>query len=286
MKKQLNVLITGVGGPTSRGFARSLKEYGKHAKYRVFGTDIHPFASGLYLSQLFERTVVTPKSSEPAYWEVTEKLIRDWAIDCAVVLPETEVAVWSLRQREGTLPCTALIPDYRAVTTMLDKASLATVLHPYGLSPKSIGIHRNQVDDKLRAQIEKALGYPFWVRSATGAGALGSYKIERFEDLRRWVGINPKITKFLASVFLPGRNLACKCLYSNGKLVRGAMGERLLYVNPNSAPSGISGHTGYGRLLNDPKAFAIGRKALELVFDATGAKRHGFFTVDMKEDAN
>jgi carbamoyl-phosphate synthase large subunit len=50
------------------------------------------------------------------------------------------------------------------------------------------------------------------------------------------------------------------------------------------APSGITGNTSFGRLINDTRVFETGKKAMEIMFDKTGAPKHGFFTVDMKED--
>ena len=52
------------------------------------------------------------------------------------------------------------------------------------------------------------------------------------------------------------------------------------------APSGITGNTSFGRLLNEPKVFEEANKAMDHMFKHTGAKKHGFFTVDFKEDEN
>ena len=80
MKKHLNILITGVGGPTPRSFARAIKEIGNYSNYTLIGTDIHPYAIGHYQSQLFEKSYLTKKSSEHGYWPEMEapslKLIR------------------------------------------------------------------------------------------------------------------------------------------------------------------------------------------------------------------
>ena len=74
-------------------------------------------------------------------------------------------------------------------------------------------------------------------------------------------------------------------LYFNGKLIRAAVGERVNYIMAKVAPSGITGNTSFGRLLNEPKIFQIANKAMDLLFDKTGAEKHGFFTIDFKEDA-
>ncbi len=279
----MNILITGVGGPTPRSFARAIKEIGNLTSAKIFGTDINRYAIGLYQHPLFEKCYLTPRSSEPGYWEFTEQLIRDHAIDMAVILPETEVIAWSRRQATGTLPCKALIPDLTLAETLVDKAILTRLLDPHGLVPASVGIDPN--NSNLQSDIEEKLSYPFWVRSATGSSGLGSFKVQSYRDLQNWITINPDVTNFLASEYLSGRNLACKLLYFEGQLIRAACGERVNYIMAKTSPSGITGNTSYGRLLNDEKVFETGRKAMEIVFEKTGAPKHGFFTVDLKEDA-
>jgi len=211
-----------------------------------------------------------------------EKIIEEEKIDLAVILPEQEVLAWSERQARDVLPCKALIPHAKAVHTMLDKGVLSELLKDSGLVPRSVIIHPD--DERLKEKTESVLSYPYWIRSATGSSGLGSFKIERFEDLQRWIWINKDIHRFIASEYLPGRNLACKLLYYEGKLIRAACAERVQYIMAKIAPSGITGNTSFGRLINDNRVFETGRKALEIVLDKTGAEKHGFFTVDMKED--
>ncbi len=284
MKNTLNILITGTGGPTPRSFARSLKELSKYKNYRLFGTDIHKYAVGLYQHHIFEKSFITPRSTQEGYWEAMEKIIQENDIHMAVILPETEVRTWSQKQSEGNLPCKALIPDIKAVDNMIDKSVLTKALAPHGLVPNSVDI--DPAEENLEEKIKEKLTYPFWVRSATGSSGLGSFKVQTFADLIKWVSINQGVTNFIASDFLSGRNLACKFLYHNGKLLRSAVGERVNYIMSKVSPSGITGNTSYGRLLNDEKVFETSLKAIEIMFEQTGAERHGFFTVDLKEDAN
>ena len=54
----------------------------------------------------------------------------------------------------------------------------------------------------------------------------------------------------------------------------------------NVAPSGITGNTSFGRLINEPELVEKSKRALEYLFEVTGAEKHGFFTADFKEDDN
>jgi carbamoylphosphate synthase large subunit len=283
-KRKLNILITGVGGPTPRSFARAIKEIGNYAEYRLIATDIHPYAVGLYQTSLFAKSYITPRSSSSDYWETMEKIIADEKIDMTIILPEQEVLAWSARQEVGLLPCKALIPPKKAVDKMLDKGILTEALAESGLVPKSVIISPDAVN--IKYETESLLSYPYWIRSATGSSGLGSYKITSFEDLQRWMFINKDISRFIASDFLPGRNLACKMLYYNGKLIRAACAERVNYIMAKVSPSGITGNTSFGRLINDTKVFEIANEAMNKLFQATGAERHGFYTIDLKEDSS
>lgn len=284
MKRKLNILITGVGGPTPRSFARAIKEIGNYVDYKLIGTDIHKYAIGHYQNSLFDKSYVTLRSSDFGYWSEMESLIQKETIDIAVILPEQEVLAWSKRQAEGKLPCKALIPPKLAVDQMLDKGILTKALSTSGLVPTSIIIDTNS--QNLKTETEEVLKYPYWIRSATGSSGLGSYKIESFNDLQRWIAINKGINNFIASEYLPGRNLACKMLYFNGKLVRAACAERVNYIMAKVAPSGITGNTSFGRLINDHKVFDVANKAMNIMFELTGAEQHGFYTVDLKENEN
>lgn len=279
----INILITGVGGPTPRSFARAIKEIGNYKSYRLIGTDIHPYAIGLYQKGLFEKSYITPKSSDPDYWGIMEFIIEKERIDIAVILPEQEVLTWSERQQSGILPCKALIPPKEAVDKMLDKGILAQALKASGLVPKSVMIDMRSKE--IREKTESLLSYPYWIRSATGSSGLGSYRIESFEDLIRWTTINKGIDNFIASEYLPGRNLACKMLYYEDRLVRAACAERVNYIMAKVSPSGITGNTSFGRLINDEKVFNRAHEAMEIMFKLTRAKKHGFYTVDLKEDS-
>lgn len=277
----MKILVTGVGGPTPRSFAIALKKFGK-GTYHLIATDSNPLAYGLYARDLFDHSYVVPKASDPAYWPSIQALVETHGIDCAVVMPELEVIEWSRREAEGNLPCTAFLPQAELAALLYDKAAMTNVIAPAGLAPASVSFHRNEVPfDELFAK----LGQQIWVRSSSGTSGLGSLLVRSADELRNWILINPGVTQFLASPFLSGRNLACKLLYNKGKLVRSACAERVQYIMAKVAPSGITGNTSFGRLLNEPALVERATAAMDLLFAATGATPHGFFTVDFKEDA-
>lgn len=279
----MRILITGVGGPTPRSFAIALKKYSFYKRFELIGTDINPLAVGLYQNELFNKTYIVPSATSPDYWQAIEKIIADNKIDVAVILPELEVMEWSRKKIKEKLPCKALIPDYSMAELLVDKSKMTEILKDLDIVPPSVTFSR---DIEKLDEVFDVLKGNFWVRSTSGTSGLGSLKVEDEDSLKNWIQINPNVQQFIASKFLSGRNLACKMLYFNGKLLRTACAERVNYIMAKVAPSGITGNTSFGRLLNEPELVKEAKRAMDHLFEYTGAGQHGFFTVDFKEDEN
>ncbi|MHA7865522.1 ATP-grasp domain-containing protein [Flagellimonas marinaquae] len=280
----MNILITGVGGTTPRSVARSIKQYSVYKNAGIYGTDINPLAYGLYETELYHKTFVIPPASQSGYWEAIADIVEKYRIDLAIIQPELEVLEWTRLKAEGaSWPCNALLPDYELVKLLIDKAATTRALKDFDLAPISLSIDPNGFDEN---EIEMVLGYPFWIRATTGSSGLGSFKINNRETLKYWITINPGVKQFIGSKYLPGRNLACKMLYHDGKLLRAATGERVNYIMARTAPSGITGNTSYGKLLNEEELVAKVKLAMDILFEKVGCKPHGMFTADLKEDKN
>lgn len=279
--RKIKILVNGIGGPSPRSNAKSLKNYGNYSKYELYGTDINKYAHDLYDNELYKRTYVIPPAKHPDYWSEINKIIKENQIEYALVQPEYEVLEWAKKAENDDLPCKALIPGLKLAETLYDKSIMSEYLEGTDLIPKSYIL---KSDLSNTEEIEKVIGYPFWIRSSSGSMGLGSLKITDRRTLQNWIFINPDVDQFLASEYLPGRNLACKLLYFNGELIRAACGERVNYIMSKVAPSGITGNTSFGRLINDEQVFKRSKMAMDILFDKTGTKKHGFFTVDLKED--
>ena len=152
------------------------------------------------------------------------------------------------------------------------------------LIPKFLTIDRNDIN--LKDKIKAKLNYPFWIRSSTGSSGLGSFLVKNYDELVMWIKLNSSIKNFIANEYLPGRNYACKLLYYEGSLIRSSCAERINYIMSKVSPSGITGNTSFGRLIQNDDILKVSVDAMTLLFKKTGAKPHGFFTVDLKEDTN
>ncbi|MEX0719962.1 MAG: hypothetical protein WD059_04785 [Balneolaceae bacterium] len=273
------ILITGVGGPTPIGIAKSLKL--GYDDVSLIGIDADIYAPGLYRDKLFKKTYRVPKASDENYWEAIQEIVGKEKIDYAFVVPETEVLEWCRKEKEG-LPCDALLPDAEIASFVYDKLNVSSSLASYQLTPKTIEI----VDKNALDSIGNELDYPYWVREKAGAGAMGAFKIKEKKDIENWLKVNPGDVNLIASTFLPGRNFACKILYKNDELVMSATAERIEYLLSNAAPSGISGMCARGKLINHESLLEKSEKALKVIHEKFNKKIHGMFTVDFKEDKN
>src|SRR5690625_1187685 len=125
----VNILFTGVGGPTPRSFAIALKKYSSYKNANLIGVDVNPLAIGLYQSELFSKTYVVPPANDPGYWKAIQKVVSENSIEYAVIQPEVEVLEWSKRfDTEQGLPCYAFLPPHEVVMLLVDKAKMSDVL--------------------------------------------------------------------------------------------------------------------------------------------------------------
>ncbi len=278
MTKGINILVTGVGGPTPRSFVRSIIDSGCDT-YNFIGVDANPLAIGLYDRFSYTNTYLVPEASDERYWAAISKIIDRHHIAFAVVLPEAEVVAWSDRKEREGLPCKAFISSYDPTAALVDKKLLHEMLEGKSYIPN----YCTFLNDSKHKEL--TVDYPFWVRGTVGSSGLGSLKIDSEQELEEWMRINPRIEEFIASEFLPGRNLACKMLYMDGKLFRSACAERVEYIMAKVAPSGITGNTAFGRMINDKALVDIADEAICSIFSRYKSKANGIFTVDFKEDA-
>lgn len=271
----MTVMFTGIGGPTPLGLAKSIKIAFPDA--RLVGVDGSPWATSLYHSEIFDVTHKIPLGRQPNYWEIMEGIINKEKVDFIFVVPETEILVWTKRQQEKNLPCVTLIQDHELASFCFDKLKIAHFLYDEGLTPLTMEF---KPADLLK------MDFPFWIRVKSGAGALGALKVNNKNDLDTWLALNGYRDDFIISEFLPGRNYACKLLFYGGKLIQHASAERIDYLLSAASPSGISGMSSRGKLLNRPDLVEKSAIALSKLSKKFEAELNGIFTVDFKENSD
>lgn len=277
-----NILITGVGGPTPRSFVRAVKLSDRAKSFRFIGVDCDPLAYGLYDRSLFDAGYVVPRANDQDYWPRINEVVNKEEVEGAVILPEEEVLEWAQNNYRLEQNVVTHLPDYSLAKTLVNKHKLHEYLDGSALIPKFDKINTGSYNYNALAE---ELGNIFWVRSTEGSSGLGSLKVESKSALSQWISINPGVGEFIATEYLPGRNMACKMLYFDGTLRRTACAERVEYIMAKVAPSGVTGNTSFGRLINEPKLVKLSEEALESIASDLATDLNGIFTVDFKEDA-
>lgn len=141
-----------------------------------------------------------------------------------------------------------------------------------------------QDEDDLR-RAAASFGLPFWLRATSGAGARGSCKVVNLDQGRAWLDywyLSGAEWDFMAQAYLPGLEYAFQSLWYEGRLVTSAARERLEFVFPQHAPSGVTSSPVVARSVHDPD---VNRAASAAVL-ALDQRPHGVHGVDLKCDAD
>jgi carbamoyl-phosphate synthase large subunit len=267
------ILTTGAGGPAGINFVMSLKLAPE--KLYLVSTESNEYR--IHLAPTEKKYLVPPAASAD-YVERLNEIIEKEKIEFLHPQPDVEVAVISAN-REKILANTFL-PSRKAVLTCQDKYKSAERWRQKGI-PVAEAV---PIEDE--ADIEEALerlGKPLWIRATQGAGGVGSTPVSNKDTalawIRYWHGRNRNWV-FMAQEHLSGRNLAFHSLWREGELVTSMSRERLEYIYPHLAPSGITGTPAVQRTIHDKKVNEIGTEAV-LAIDP---RFNGIACVDLKEN--
>lgn len=277
-----SILITGIGGPTPRSIAKSIRI--SHPRYRLVGIDSNPKALGFFMQGLVDKYYLAPRVTSQEYWPFILALLESEEIDMAFVQPESEVIGWGNYFNEHKkFPCPVFIPPVELALALMDKSIMADVLEGTAYIPKTIKVSQEKprYDD-----VEKLIGFPCWIRATKGSGGLGSLKLTDIASYKSWLFINNDILDFTVSEFLTGRHLATQMLYYDGEYIKGASLECAEYVMASIAPSKVTGNTSFGRFLNEDNILAFCDDCVQFICEKLHLPAHGVLSFDLKEDAD
>ena len=198
----MNILVTGIGGPTPRSIASVLRR--DYPDATIVGADCNSRALGFFMPGLVDKRYVVPRATNSDdYFRAVNQIVNEENIDLALVQPETEVLAWGdYFQAHKSYPCPTVLPPLSHSKALVDKAKMADLLARTSFIPKTIRITPNE---PKKNEIHEQIGYPCWIRAATGSGGAGSLKLNCEKDLEAWLLVYPHIEEFTVSEFLPGR---------------------------------------------------------------------------------
>ncbi|MEM0254376.1 MAG: hypothetical protein QXK78_07475 [Candidatus Bathyarchaeia archaeon] len=270
MKK---VIATGAGGPAGINFIMSLRIAPE--KISIIGTEANEYFK--YLSPA-DKTYLVPKAGEDGYIDALNEIIRKEKAEFLHAQTDAEVAVVS--ENREKIEANVFLPSKEAVKICQDKLGSAKIWMSKGV-PVAKTLEIRSEEDVDRAFEE--LGSPIWIRARHGAGGRGSTPAYNRETaiswIRYWQARGMK-WGFIAQEHLPGRNLAFHSLWKEGELVTSMARERLEYIYPHLAPSGVTGTPAVQKTIHDEE---VNRIATEAIL-AIDPNFNGIACVDLKEN--
>jgi carbamoyl-phosphate synthase large subunit len=229
---------------------------------------------------LTEKKYQVPRAHDSSYVDVLNEIIRKEKIDFLHAQPDVEVEVVS--ENREKINANLFLPSKVAVKACQDKLESAKIWRKKNVPVAKI-IELHDEDDIKRAFEE--FGSPIWVRARHGAGGKGSTPADNMETAVSWIRYwrARKVSwDFIAQEHLSGRNVAFHSLWKDGELVVSMARERLEYIYPYLAPSGIMGTPSVQRTVHDETVNEVGVDAV-LAVDSGFS---GIASVDLKENAD
>jgi carbamoyl-phosphate synthase large subunit len=269
------ILVTGAGGSPGVNFIQSLRESPERFYVVAADANMHhlqwPDA---------DRKVLVPPCSHPEYIEILNEIIDEDGIEMVHAQPDVEVRRISAAREQ--LHARTWFPEHRVIDILQDKFETGKRWAAAGIRNRPT-LSINTRSDLANAATQ--LGFPFWMRASSGAGARGSTLVTNQAVGYHWLSYwraRGESWNFIAEEYLPGRDLAWTSLWENGRLITSQGRERLEYIYPHLAPSGRTGTPIVARTVNDEAVNEISTRCV-LAIDPNAT---GIFSVDLREDAS
>ena len=275
------VLITGIGGLVARQVYYSLKLSSN--SYRLITCDCNVYSPVIYTDEIYKNFKIVPNSLDSEYFNEINKICNEEIVDYLFITNEKELEI--VIKSPEKLNVLFLLPHKKYFDIFHSKYktnNLLSKFNEYKIVPESLRI--NSIDDISYAF--NIFGYPIWLRSSVGQAAFTAKSANTVDDAKSWIESKGGYCDYIASEFLPGKNLAWTCLYFNNELICSTVHERISYFMGKAIPSGISGIANISRTVHRDDVCRIGENAIELILKKTGVSLSGIITIDMKEDKN
>jgi len=273
MSSMKRVIVTGAGGPAGLNFVMSLRI----APEQIFivGTEASKYFIHLAAT---EKKYLVPKAKEADYIDRLNEIIRGEKVEFLHAQPDVEVEVVS--EKREKLETNVFLPSKKAVKVCQDKLESAKIWKKKNVPVARVkDLHDERDVDKAFEEF----GSPIWIRARHGAGGRGSTPANNKEMalswIRYWKSRNVN-WEFIAQEHLPGKNIGFHSLWKDGELVTSMARERIEYIYPHLAPSGITGTPAVQRTVHDKAVNKIGTEAV-LTIDPNF---NGIACVDLKEN--
>jgi len=258
------IIVDGAGGPAGLNFINSLKEAPEN--FEIIGTDINKY----HLEWLpIKRRILFPSCSDKEYISKMNNLIEETSADFIHAQPDHQVL--QLSENREKIKAKTFLPSKNTIRICQDKENSSKIWKKFGLlENESISI----TSEKDLENVESLFGYPYWLRASKGNSSRGSTLVKNKKTALHWISYwkSREIDwKFIAQEYFGGKNLAFQSLWKEGELIMSQARERLEYLYPSLAPSGITNTPVVAVTINRDDINSIASDAVKAIDDnATG----------------
>jgi len=268
------LLLTGSGSPASQNVLQCLRAAPE--RLYIVGADANPYH--LEWGDL-DAAYQSPLVSDPQYLGFLNQLCRSESIEFLHGQPDWEVAFLSARRH--LVEAATFLPSPEVVALSQDKFTSSLLWWQAELRADRPRLIYSE-GDLTRAA--RDFGLPFWLRATKGAGGRGSCKVSDLQQGRAWLEYWQACATewtFMAQAYLPGPEYAFQSLWQEGRLICSAARQRLEFVFPQHAPSGVTSSPVVARSVHSDRV----NEAATAAVLALDPRPHGIYGVDLKRDA-
>lgn len=269
-----SILVTGCGGPAGVNTIHAFKL--TDPDLLIYGCDTNPDHL-LYVKDLVETAFVAPKEQDYKYINFLNRVIDDCGID--LVIPQPDPEVLFLSENREKINAEIILPSKETIRMCQDKALTA---EKWGIPYKKIRTHIKHIHNDIEDFAKECGGFPIWLRATKGAGGRASTKIWNVEQGYHWIKFweeKSLMIEFIVQPFFAGRNFAVSQIWNKGKLISSQARERLEYIYPNLAVSGVTGTPSISRTVTDMELNIEAQQDVLRI----DPNPHGIYSIDLME---
>jgi carbamoyl-phosphate synthase large subunit len=228
---------------------------------------------------MVDEAYVVPRTDSPEYIPKLNELIDRTGAELMHPQPDGDVKLFS--DNRERLACPVFLPRKTTVDICQDKYLSGKAWQAAGLPLIETLYVTSATSDLERAA--GVFGYPYWVRASQGASSRGSTPVHNLETAQSWISYWEARNvgwKFIAQAYLPGAVIAFQSLWRNGELITSAARERVEYLYPSLAPSGVTNTPVVAKTIHRDDVNEMAVKAVRSI----DAEATGVFCVDLREN--
>lgn len=268
------ILVTGAGSGGGENLIRSLRASSLTLEIYGSNMDEHVLARSAA-----DKAVFLPSARDDEYAAVLKRVVQRERIE--LVIPNNDTEVGRLSRDREKIPCTVFLPPDETVTVCQDKLQMHRIFEGAGIAQAEYRGLQSYED--IEAFMADRPHDKYWIRPRRGSGSMAATWVEKPHQAKAWIGLwielrGLKLTDFIISEFLPGRDYAFQSVWKDGRPVVAKLVERLVYFLGRNRLSNMSSTPAVAKTLRDDAALEMIFKAIHAVAE----RPHGNFCLDLK----